>query len=100
MSTKRVVMRMLCRALSVVRRATRSNITRRGTKKEAGITRIENVVLDIRSVITRCRSISQRKTSGVIAGVNTDNLFTFTNNSRWNIPGFLNINTRSLSIEN
>ena len=31
--------------------------------------------------------------------VNTDNLVTLTNNSRWSTPGFLNVNARSLSIE-
>ena len=58
--------------------------------------RIESGVLNIRSVITRCRSVSQHRTSGV----NADNLITLTNSSRWSLPGFLNVNARSLSIEN
>ena len=57
---------------------------------------IESGVLNIRSVITRCRSVSQHRTSGV----NADKLVTLTNGSLWSIPGFLNVNTRSLSIEN
>ena len=95
MSPKHVDMSMLCRALSVVSRATRANTMQRGTRKEAGITRIESGVLNIRSVITRCRSVSQHRTSGVIA----DNLITLTNSSRWSLPGCLNVNAWSLSIE-
>ena len=57
--------------------------------------RIESGVLNIRSVYTRCRSVSQHRTSGV----NADNLITLTNSSRWSLPGFLNVNARSLSIE-
>ena len=57
--------------------------------------RIESDVLNILSVITRCRSVSQHRTSGV----NADNLITLTNSSRWSLPGFLNVNARSLSIE-
>ena len=57
--------------------------------------RIENEVLNIRSVITRCRSVSQHRTSGV----NVDNLVTLTNNSRWSIPVILSVNARSTSIE-
>ena len=57
--------------------------------------RIESDVLNIQSVITRCRSASQQRTSGV----NADNLITLTNSSRWSLPGFLNVNARSLSVE-
>ena len=31
--------------------------------------------------------------------VNADNLVALTNNSRWSMPGFLNVNARSLSID-
>ena len=55
--------------------------------------RIESGVLNIRSVITRCGSVSQHRTSGV----NADNSFTLTNSSRWSLPGFLDVNARSLS---
>ena len=57
--------------------------------------RIESDVLNIRSVITRCRSVSQHRTSGV----NADNLITLTNSSRWSLPWFLNVNAQSLSID-
>ena len=50
---------------------------------------IESCVLNIRSVITRCRSVSQNKTSGV----NADNLVAFTNSSRWSLPGLLSVKT-------
>ena len=56
---------------------------------------IKSGVLNIRSVITRCRSVSQHRTSGV----NVGNLITLTNSSRWCLPGFLNVNARSLSME-
>ena len=97
MSPKHVDMSMLCRALSVVSRATTANTIRRGTRKEnnTAAPRIERGVLNIRSVITRCRSASQHRASCV----NADNLITLTNSSRWSLPWFLNVNARSLSIK-
>ena len=44
MLPKHVDMSMLCRALYVVRRAKRKNITGRGSRNEAGITRIYHVL--------------------------------------------------------
>ena len=57
--------------------------------------RIESGMLNIRFVITRCRRVSQHRTSGV----NADNLIKLTNSSRWSLLGFLNVNALSLSIE-
>ena len=57
--------------------------------------RIESGVLNIQSVNTCCHSVSQHRKSGVKA----DNLITLTKSSRWSLPGFLNVNARSLSIE-
>ena len=54
--------------------------------------RIEIGVLNIRSIITRCHSVSQHRTSGV----NADNLITLTNSSHWSLQ---NVNARWLSIE-
>ena len=64
-------------------------------RNNAVMPRVDSGVLNIRSVITRCRRVSQHRTSGV----NADNLITLTNSSRWSLPGFLNVNAQSVSIE-
>ena len=51
--------------------------------------------LSIRPINTRCRAITQHRTSGA----NANNLIMLTNKPRWSLPVIMCLNARSLSIE-